>query len=101
MPPCARCGGEPIVSLAGPVGGFGLPVPVQLCPACDADKPAARALLAFFTSGAGFDTSRGEEAARLMGAWQGEAMAACGFHGVPAPNTDSPPHTGPQLHGHG
>ncbi|MFJ9590400.1 DUF6300 family protein [Streptomyces acidicola] len=44
----------------------GRPIHLELCEACDADKPAAGALIRFFTEGRGQDVSRAEEGARQL-----------------------------------
>ncbi|WP_443061427.1 DUF6300 family protein [Streptomyces sp. NBC_00414] len=52
----------------------------ELCKVCDTDKPAAAAVIGFFTSGGGHDLSRAEEGSRLMIEWTREGMAAHGWH---------------------
>ncbi|GAA2265967.1 hypothetical protein GCM10010232_67800 [Streptomyces amakusaensis] len=104
LPPCSRCGGRITIGADGPVGRHGVPVRLELCPVCDTDTPAGGPLLAFLGTGGGRDASRAEEAARLMWAWQREAMAGHGFHWVPGNGSGAgtaPPYTGPMPHGHG
>ncbi|MCR3725249.1 hypothetical protein FHS35_002097 [Streptomyces umbrinus] len=45
---------------------YGRRIRLKLCKACDADKPAAAAVIGFFTTGGGHDLSRAEEGTRLM-----------------------------------
>lgn len=56
----------------------GRPIHLELCAACDADKPAAGALIRFFADG-GHDAGRPRECARLLLEWTKEAMAAHGW----------------------
>jgi uncharacterized protein CbrC (UPF0167 family) len=104
LPPCARCGGPVLISGAVPVNDAE-PVQLQLCPACDADTPAAGAFIAWFRSGAGKVTDpqqvkdNARQAALLFDAWQEEAMTARGYHQVP--NDPPAPYTGPQPSGRG
>ncbi|MGW6744869.1 DUF6300 family protein [Streptomyces sp. NPDC055025] len=58
---------------------YGRPIHLELCSACDTQKPAAGRLLAYFASGGGHDTSRTEEAAHLLMEWTKEGMAAHGW----------------------
>ncbi|WP_276313682.1 DUF6300 family protein [Streptomyces populi] len=81
LPPCSRCGGELLVSCIAPRNDTaGRPIHLQLCSACDGEKPAAGALLFWFASGGGHDTERGEEGARCLLAWTREAMAEHGWY---------------------
>ncbi|MFI9446391.1 MULTISPECIES: DUF6300 family protein [Streptomyces] len=81
LPQCSRCGGDLIVSVVAPKNDTdGRPIQLQLCSACDAEKPAAGALLFWFASGGGHDTERSEEGARLLMEWTGEAMAEYGWY---------------------
>ncbi|MEV5238472.1 DUF6300 family protein [Streptomyces cinnamoneus] len=55
-----------------------------MCRSCDADKPAASALLRFFGEGSGRNTTRGgtgtaAERARLLMEWAKEGMAEHGW----------------------
>ncbi|MFF8534248.1 DUF6300 family protein [Streptomyces sp. NPDC015532] len=47
---------------------------------CDANQPAAAALIRFFTEGGGHDTSRSAEGAQLLMEWTKEGMAAHGWY---------------------
>ncbi|MFF0000961.1 DUF6300 family protein [Streptomyces avermitilis] len=81
LPQCSRCGGDLIVSVVAPKNDTaGRPIHLQLCSACDGEKPAAGALLFWFASGGGHDMGRSEEGARLLMEWTGEAMAEYGWY---------------------
>jgi uncharacterized protein DUF6300 len=90
LPQCSRCRGDLITSAVMPQDDeHGRPIHLELCAACDVDKPAAGALIRFFTGGGGRDTSRSEEGARLLWGWNREEMAAYGWfweETPPAPN---------------
>lgn len=59
LPQCSRCRGDLITSVVMPQNDAdGRPIHLQLCPACDADKAAAGALLVWFATGGGHDPSR-------------------------------------------
>ncbi|MFI9311457.1 DUF6300 family protein [Streptomyces triculaminicus] len=96
LPPCSRCGGRPLTSVVMPQDdAAGRPIHLQLCPACDAGKPAASALLHWLTSGGGHDPSRAEEGARLLLAWTKEGMADHGWTWLGSISGDAPPPSGP------
>lgn len=59
---------------------YGRRIRLELCKVCDADKPAAAAVIRFFTTGGGHDLSRAEEGSRLMMEWTREGMAAYGWY---------------------
>jgi hypothetical protein len=110
LPPCERCDGPVLISSESPVEGtFGQPVKLQLCPACDAGKPAAGRLIRWLESGAGRVTDEAavkasaREAGVLFAAWQKEVMAEHGYRWVP--NTEPPsgpaPYRGPRPRGRG
>lgn len=63
----------------------GRPIHLELCPVCDADKPAASALLRWLADGGGQDATRAEEGARLLLEWTKEGMAAYGWSWQEAP----------------
>jgi hypothetical protein len=81
LPQCSRCRGDLITSVVLPTDDeHGRPIHLELCAACDADKPAAPELIRFFADGGGGrDTSRSDEGARLLWAWTREEMAAYGW----------------------
>ncbi|MEV7729749.1 DUF6300 family protein [Streptomyces sp. NPDC101733] len=80
LPRCSRCRGDLVSSIVMPQDDAeGWPIHLELCWACDVDKPAAGALLGFFAEGGGRDIARVEEAARLLIAWTDEGMAGHGF----------------------
>lgn len=80
LPQCSRCHGDLITSAVMPKNDeHGRPIHLELCAACDADAPAAGALMRFFADGGGRDTSRSEEGARLLMEWTKEGMAAHGW----------------------
>ncbi|MFG2441034.1 DUF6300 family protein [Streptomyces sp. NPDC048508] len=87
LPPCSRCGDGLIVTTAGmsQTDEAGQPITLELCESCDADKPAAAALLAFFAEGGGHDVSRSSEGARLLMEWTKEGMADHGWSWVETP----------------
>jgi hypothetical protein len=81
LPQCSRCRGNLITSAVMPKDDAdGRPIHLELCPACDADKPAAGALLRFLAEGGGRDETRGEEGARLLMEWTKESMADHGWY---------------------
>ncbi|MER7109451.1 DUF6300 family protein [Streptomyces sp. NPDC000229] len=81
LPPCSRCRGDLVSSVVMPKeDAFGRPIHLQLCPTCDAEKPAAGALLRFFAEGGGRDTARAEEGAQLLMEWTKEGMAEHGWY---------------------
>ncbi|MGN9796206.1 DUF6300 family protein [Streptomyces sp. OZ13] len=102
LPSCSRCGGEVLSSVVMPqTDAAGRPIHLQLCPACDADKPAASALLAWLADGGGHDPSRTQEGAMLLMEWTKEGMAEHGWHWAESPTGTPPPagadgHTGPE-----
>ncbi|GAA2524012.1 DUF6300 family protein [Streptomyces longisporus] len=80
LPQCSRCQGKLITSAVMPKDDDeGRPIHLELCAVCDADKPAAAAMIRFFTEGGGRDVSRAEEGARLLWDWAREGMAAHGW----------------------
>lgn len=84
LSPYSRCAGELLIKTAGgPKDAFGIRAQIELCPACDASKPAARSLIEFIRIGGGRDTSRTKEGADLLWAWTTEAMAEKGWQPAP------------------
>jgi hypothetical protein len=69
----------------------GRPIHLQLCPSCDADKPAAGALLAWLADGGGHDPSRVREGALLLLEWTKEGMAEHGWHWCESATGTPPP----------
>ncbi|MFH0246425.1 DUF6300 family protein [Streptomyces sp. HK10] len=104
LSPCSRRGGALLSAASMPrKDSFGQPIRLELCPACDADKPAAGVLLRWLTSGGGKDPARAAEGARLGMEWMKEGMAAHGWGWVPKglPTEYLPRHTGPRTLGSG
>ena len=80
LPRCSRCRGELTSSVVMPQEDtFGRPIHLELCAGCDAEKPAAGALLRFLADGGGKDPARAPEGARLLLEWQKEGMAVHGW----------------------
>ncbi|MEV6397397.1 DUF6300 family protein [Streptomyces sp. NPDC051907] len=80
LPSCSRCGGRLITSAVMPQeDDEGFPIHLELCSACDAGKPAAGALLAWFATGGGHDMSRVQEGAELLVEWTKEGMGEHGW----------------------
>ncbi|MFJ3229223.1 DUF6300 family protein [Streptomyces sp. NPDC086783] len=84
LPGCSRCGQETVLTTAAmpKKDAFGQRIVLELCKACDADKPAAAALVDYFATGGGHDPARSQEGARLLMEWTKEGMAAHGWHWV-------------------
>ncbi|WP_432190647.1 DUF6300 family protein [Streptomyces sp. Tue6028] len=82
LPLCSRCGGDHLLTTATmPMkDAFGQPIELELCKKCDADQPAAAALVRFFTEGGGHDLSRSKEGAQLLMEWTKEGMAVHGWY---------------------
>ncbi|MCX4564691.1 DUF6300 family protein [Streptomyces phaeochromogenes] len=82
LPACSRCHGDHLLTMADmpKTDAYGRRIRLELCKVCDADKPAAAAVIRFFTTGGGHDLSRAEEGSRLMTEWTREGMAAYGWH---------------------
>ncbi|MFI2241234.1 DUF6300 family protein [Streptomyces chrestomyceticus] len=77
---CSRCCGDLITSVVMPQDDeHGRPIHLELCAACDADTPAAGALIRFFGAGGGHHAGRGQESARLLMEWTKEGVAAHGW----------------------
>jgi hypothetical protein len=75
---CSRCGGDLTLSWKGP-GMTG--VLMELCPACDADRPAAAAFIWWH-----LDPDRDPDALpRLFEDWENETMHDLGFERVTPP----------------
>ena len=82
LPQCSRCRGALIISTVMPQNDReGRPILMELCPACDADKGAASALIRLLDSPD--SPNRMEEAADLLLAWTREAMADYGWFWEP------------------
>jgi SAM-dependent methyltransferase len=70
--PCSRCGGDLLLQWNGP---WGTGVWMELCPACDAERPAARALIRWHR-----DPGRDPKALpKLFEDWETETMHAHGW----------------------
>ncbi|MET8680030.1 DUF6300 family protein [Streptomyces sp. NPDC004647] len=77
---CSRCGGELIAShIMTQDDAAGRPIHLQMCSSCDAEKPAAGALLRWFATDGGRDSSRAEEGVRLLLEWTKAGMAEHGW----------------------
>ncbi|MDX3207702.1 DUF6300 family protein [Streptomyces sp. NPDC006458] len=98
LPSCSRCNGPLILAAQMPqLDASGKPISLELCRTCDAGDTAAGALVRFFSSGAGNDTSRAKEGAELIVEFQKEVMAAHGYvlmDNSPPGSSDYPPHIG-------
>lgn len=89
LPQCSRCRGDLITSVVMPQNDAeGRPIHLELCAACDADKPAPGALLRWFAEGGGRDTTRAEEGARLLMEWTKEGMAGHGWFFQESPTVE-------------
>ncbi|MFJ8955336.1 DUF6300 family protein [Streptomyces sp. NPDC102381] len=80
--PCSRCGTELLLHWHGPLMTG---VRMELCPACDSDRPAAHAFIQWYRN-PGRDP---KELPRLFEGWETETMHAHGW--VRAPEPDAPP----------
>lgn len=87
LPACSRCSQDQLVTVAKmpKTDSYGWPIRLELCKVCDADKPAASAVIRFFSTGGGHDTRQAEEGARLMMEWTKEGMGAYGWFWEEAP----------------
>jgi hypothetical protein len=75
-PPCSRCSGDLLLHWHGPLttGEW-----MELCPACDADRPAARAFIRWYR-----DPDRtSDKLPRLFADWETETMQAKGWVRIP------------------
>ncbi len=80
LPQCSRCRGDLLTSIVMPQNDeHGRPIHLELCPACDADRSAAGALIRYFADGRGRDATRAREGALLVMEWTKEGMAAHGW----------------------
>ncbi|MFD3851901.1 DUF6300 family protein [Streptomyces microflavus] len=80
LPQCSRCRGDLLTSIVMPQNDkHGRPIHLELCAACDADRPAAGALIRYFADGRGRDATRAKEGALLVLEWTKEGMAAHGW----------------------
>ncbi|MEU2069948.1 DUF6300 family protein [Streptomyces anulatus] len=62
LPQCSRCLGDPLTSIVMPQNDEpGRPIHLELYAACDADRPAAGALIRYFADGRGRDATRAKE----------------------------------------
>ncbi len=96
LPSCSRCGGKLISSAVMPQNdSAGRPIHLELCPACDAAKPAAAALLHWFATGGGHASTRAQEGAKRMLEWTKEGMAEHGWHWAEPAAGNEPPSAGP------
>ncbi|MFI0813455.1 DUF6300 family protein [Streptomyces echinatus] len=80
--PCSRCGTELLLHWHGPLMTG---VWMELCPACDAHRPAARTFIAWYR-----DPDRDPKALpALFEGWETETMLAHGWSRTP-PSTPAP-----------
>lgn len=98
--PCSRCGGDLLLHWHTPLQGpFSRGIILELCPACDASRPAARAYIQWHN-----DLPRDpKKLPQLFEAWQDETMDAHGWARIPKPETPASPWVHPHLipRGHG
>ncbi|MEU0111492.1 DUF6300 family protein [Streptomyces sp. NPDC006251] len=88
--PCSRCGGELLLQWNGP---WGTGVWMELCPACDADRPAARAFIRWHR-----DPDRDPKALpQLFEDWEAETMHAHGWARAEQPEAPACPPAPPGL----
>ncbi|MFE6904022.1 DUF6300 family protein [Streptomyces sp. NPDC057717] len=83
--PCSRCGGDLLLHWHGPLMTG---VWMELCPACDVHRPAARAFIQWYR-----DADRDPTALpQLFEHWEAETMHAHGWSRAPQPEAPpSPP----------
>ncbi|WP_328698030.1 DUF6300 family protein [Streptomyces sp. NBC_00342] len=80
LPLCSRCRGALLTSIVMPQNDeHGRPIHLELCAACDSDRPAAGTVSRFFVNGHGRDTARAKQGALLVMEWTKEGMAAHGW----------------------
>ncbi|MFD5748991.1 DUF6300 family protein [Streptomyces sp. NPDC127033] len=97
LPPCSRCEGELVLGWRG--GPLFNAVWMELCPVCDAHRPAARAFLKWHR-----DADRSaEDLPHLFSDWESETMQAMGWVRIMEDEMPSglPLHKGPQPRGRG
>ncbi|WP_413755187.1 DUF6300 family protein [Streptomyces sp. MMBL 11-3] len=82
LPACTCCHADRLLTLVDmpKTDAYGRRIQLELCKDCDAGKPAAAAVIAFFATGGGHDLSRAEEGSRLMMEWTKEGISAYGWH---------------------
>ncbi|WP_327675393.1 MULTISPECIES: DUF6300 family protein [unclassified Streptomyces] len=80
--PCSRCGTELLLHWHGPLMTG---VWMELCPACDSGRPAARAFIQWYRN----PDRDPKELPKLFEDWVTETMHAHGW--VRAPEPDAPP----------
>ncbi|WP_326762757.1 DUF6300 family protein [Streptomyces phaeochromogenes] len=89
-PSCSRCGGDVLLDWHGP---WGTGVWMELCPACDADRPAARAFIRWHR-----DPDRDPKVLqRLFEDWETETMHAQGWSRAAEPEAPPAPPVHPRL----
>lgn len=88
--PCSRCGGDLLLYWHGPLGTR---VWMELCPACDVNRPAARAFIRWHR-----DTDRDPAVLpRLFEDWETETMHAHGWARADPPAVPASPPAPPGL----
>ncbi|MFR0367583.1 DUF6300 family protein [Streptomyces sp. MCC20] len=94
--PCSRCAQDLLLYWNGPaMTGVWL----ELCPICDASRPAATALIAWIRD----SDRRPADLPQLFDDWESETMQALGWSFVPAAGApaDLPSYEGHAPRGHG
>jgi hypothetical protein len=88
--PCSRCGAALLLDWHGPLTTG---VWMELCPACDAHRPAARAFVQWHE-----DPARDPQALpKLFEDWESETMHAHGWARAPQPEPPASPSAPPHL----
>ncbi|WAU82496.1 DUF6300 family protein [Streptomyces sp. Qhu-G9] len=88
--PCSRCGGDLVLHWHGP---WGTGVWMELCPACDADRPVARAFIRWHR-----DPDRDPAILQeLFEDWETETMHAEGWSRAAEPKAPPAPPVHPRL----
>lgn len=98
--PCSRCGGGLLLHWHSPLNGpFSRGIYLELCPACDASRPAAHAYIQWYR-----DLPRDpKKLPELFEAWEDETMHAHGWARILPPEAPTSPPAHPRLipRGHG
>ncbi|MGI5461092.1 DUF6300 family protein [Streptomyces sp. CA-249302] len=79
-PPCSRCAAELLLYWNGPATTG---VWLELCPVCDANRPAGTALIAWIRD----SDRRPADLPQLFDDWESKTMQALGWSVVPAAGT--------------
>ncbi|PAZ16513.1 hypothetical protein CLM62_08120 [Streptomyces sp. SA15] len=92
--PCFRCGGDLLLEWNGP---WGTGVWMELCPACDADRPAAGAFIAWHRDPDRDPDRDPKVLPRLFEDWEAEIMHAHGWTRAEQPQAPACPPAPPGL----